>query len=63
MSSVPKRGCQGTVVPLSTTRFPTARTVGRWLSRFTCRDLSGLHKLNEELVAEALVNATFGIDP
>lgn len=35
-------------------RLPTARTVGRWLSRFTCRHLSGLHKLNEELVAETI---------
>jgi len=35
-------------------RLPVARTIGRWLASFRVRHLSGLQRLNSELVAAAV---------
>jgi hypothetical protein len=35
-------------------RLPSARTVGRWLSRMTCKTLAALQRVNEEIVARTI---------
>lgn len=40
-------------------RLPSVRTVGRWLTKLTCKKLEALQRVNEEVVARAIERAGF----